>query len=97
MKELELKLLEICEKDLEVFEKVKIEVWNLLENPEMFENIEIEFSYTPFEINPRKKKDLEILDVEIFSYIYQFLKKIGYKRVKTENMDDYYIDYFKKF
>ena len=96
MKDLELKLLEICENDLEVFEKVKIEVFNLLENPEMFEGKEIEFSYTEKDINPRKKKDLEILDLEIFSNIYLFLKEIGYKSVRIETMSDYYIQYFKK-
>jgi hypothetical protein len=96
MKNLEVKLLEICEKDLEVFEKVKIEVWNLLENPEMFENVELEFSYTPFEIHPRKKKELEILDVEIFVCIYLFLKEMGYKSVRTEKFEDYYTQYFIK-
>jgi hypothetical protein len=96
MKDLEKKLLEICENDLEVFEKVKIEVFNLLENPEMFEGKEIEFSYTEKDINPRKKKDLEILDLEIFTNIYLFLKEIGYKSVRIETMSDYYIQYFKK-
>ncbi|EFE85837.1 hypothetical protein [Fusobacterium periodonticum] len=96
MKDLELKLLEICGNDEKVFEKVKIEVFGLIQNPEMFENVEIEFSYTPFEINPRKKKDLEILDVEIFSYIYPFLKEMGYKSVRTEKFEDYYTQYFKK-
>lgn len=96
MKDLEKKLLEICENDLEVFKKVKIEVWNLLENPKFFENVELEFSYTPLEINPRKKKDLEILDIEIFVFIYLFLKKIGYKSIRIEKFEDYYTQYFKK-
>jgi len=96
MKDLEKKLLEICGNDEKVFEKVKIEVFNLLENPEMFEGKEIEFSYTEKDINPRKKKDLEILDLEIFSNIYLFLKEIGYKSVRIETMSDYYIQYFKK-
>lgn len=96
MKDLELKLLEICGNDEKVFEKVKIEVFNLLENPEMFEGKEIEFSYTEKDINPRKKKDLEILDLEIFTNIYLFLKEIGYKSVRIETMSDYYIQYFKK-
>lgn len=96
MKNLELKLLEICGNDEKVFEKVKIEVFNLLENPEMFEGKEIEFSYTEKDINPRKKKDLEILDLEIFTNIYLFLKEIGYKSVRIETMSDYYIQYFKK-
>ena len=60
MKDLEIKLLEICGNDEKVFEKVKIEVFNLLENPEMFEGKEIEFSYTEKDINPRKKKYLQI-------------------------------------
>jgi len=96
MKDLEIKLLEICGNDEKVFEKVKIEVFNLLENPEMFEGKEIEFSYTEKDINPRKKKDLEILDLEIFTNIYLFLKEIGYKSVRIETMSDYYIQYFKK-
>lgn len=96
MKDLKKKLLEICGNDEKVFEKVKIEVFNLLENPEMFEGKEIEFSYTEKDINPRKKKDLEILDLEIFSNIYLFLKEIGYKSVRIETMSDYYIQYFKK-
>lgn len=96
MKDLEKKLLEICGNDEKVFEKVKIEVFNLLENPEMFEGKEIEFSYTEKDINPRKKKDLEILDLEIFTNIYLFLKEIGYKSVRIETMSDYYIQYFKK-
>ena len=96
MKDLEKKLLEICGNDEKVFEKVKIEFFNLLENPEMFEGKEIEFSYTEKDINPRKKKDLEILDLEIFSNIYLFLKEIGYKSVRIETMSDYYIQYFKK-
>lgn len=96
MKDLEIKLLEICENDEKVFEKVKIEVFNLLENPEMFEGKEIEFSYTEKDINQRKKKDLEILDLEIFTNIYLFLKEIGYKSVRIETMSDYYIQYFKK-
>ena len=62
----------------------------------MFEGKEIEFSYTEKDINPRKKKDLEILDLEIFSNIYLFLKEIGYKSVRIETMSDYYIQYFKK-
>ena len=96
MKDLEIKLLEICGNDEKVFEKVKIEVFNLLENPEMFEGKEIEFSYTEKDINPRKKKDLEIFDLEIFTNIYLFLKEIGYKSVRIETMSDYYIQYFKK-
>lgn len=95
MKDLEVKLLEVCENDLEVFEKVKIEIFGLIQNPEMFE--EISFSYTSKEIHPRKMKELEILDVEIFVFIYLFLKKIGYKSIKVEKMEDYYIQYFKKF
>lgn len=97
MKDLEKKLLEICGNDEKVFEKVKIEVFHLLENPELFENEEIGFSYTEKDINPRKKKDLEILDLETFTNVYLFLKEIGYKSIKIENMEDYYIQYFKKF
>ena len=97
MKNLEKKLLVICGNDKKVFEKVKIEVFHLLKNPELYENGEIKFNYTEKDINPRKKKDLEILDLEIFTNVYLFLKEIGYKSVRIENMEDYYIQYFKKF
>lgn len=96
MKDLEKKLLEICDDDLEIFEKVKIEVFGLIQNPELYENGEIKFNYTEKDINPRKKKDLEILDLEIYTYVYLFLKEIGYKSVRIENMEDYYIQYFTK-
>lgn len=94
MKDLEMKLLEICGNDEEVFEKIKIEVFNLLENPEFFE--EVSFNYTEKNINPRKKKDLEILDLEIYTYVYLFLKEIGYKSIRIEKMEEYYTQYFTK-
>ena len=96
MKDLEKKLLKICGNDEEVFEKVKIEVFNLLENPELFENEEIGFNYTDKDLNPRMKKDLEILDLEIFANIHLFLKEIGYKSIRVEKTENYYTQYFKK-
>lgn len=96
MKNLRQKLMKVCENDVEIFEKVQIEIWNLLEKPKKFENIIIEFSFTLEEIHPRKKKDLQILDIEIYTYIYQFLRQIGYKSIKIEDMGDYYIQYLKK-
>jgi hypothetical protein len=95
MKDLEKKLLEICG-DEKVFKKVKIEVFHLLENPEFFENEEIGFNYTDKDLNPRMKKDLEVLDLEIFANIYLFLKEIGYKSIRVEKTENYYTQYFKK-
>lgn len=92
MKNLRQKLMKVCENDIEIFEKVKIQIVNLLEKPKKFEKVIIDFSFTLEEIHPRKKKDLEILDIEIYTYIFQFLKEIGYKKT----MSDYYIQYFKK-
>ena len=96
MKDLEKKLLEICDDDFEMFEKVRIEVFHLLKNPEMFEGEEIGFNYTDKDLNPRIKKDLEILDLEIFANIYLFLKKIGYKNIRMEKTENYYTQYFIK-
>lgn len=96
MKNLRQKLMKVCENDIEIFEKVKIQIVNLLEKPKKFEKVIIDFSFTLEEIHPRKKKDLEILDIEIYTYIFQFLKEIGYKSVRIETMSDYYIQYFKK-
>ncbi len=96
MKDLEKKLLEICGNDEKVFEKVKIEVLHLLENPEIFEDEEIGFSYSTEYINPRMKKDLEILDFNIYLLISKFLEEIGYKPTKNEVFNNYYTQYFKK-
>ena len=65
-----------------------------MENPEFFE--EVSFNYTEKNINPRKKKDLEILDLEIYTYVYLFLKEIGYKSIRIEKMEEYYTQYFTK-
>lgn len=94
MKDLEVKLLEICGNDEEVFDKVKIEVFGLIQNSELFE--EVSFNYTEKDINPRMKKDLEILDLEIYTYVYLFLKEIGYKSIKIEKTENYYTQYFTK-
>lgn len=96
MKDLEMKLLKVCGNDKKVFKKVKIEVFHLLKNPEFFENEEIGFNYTDKDLNPRMKKDLEVLDLEIFANIYLFLKEIGYKPTKNEVFNNYYTQYFKK-
>lgn len=96
MKDLEMKLLEICENDLEVFEKVKIEVWNLLENPEFFENEEIGFNYSTEYIDPRTRKDLEILEIDMYLLVSKFLKEIGFKPIRIESSEYYCTQYFKK-
>ena len=96
MKDLEMKLLEICENDLEVFEKVKIEVWNLLENPEFFENEEIGFNYSTEYIDPRTRKDLEILEIDMYLLVSKFLKEIGYKPIRIESSEYYCTQYFTK-
>lgn len=96
MKDLEMKLLEICENDLEVFEKVKIEVWNLLENPEFFENEEIGFNYSTEYIDPRTRKDLEILEIDMYLLVSKFLKEIGFKPIRIESSEHYCTQYFKK-
>ena len=96
MKDLELKLLEICGNDEKVFEKVKIEVFNLLENPEIFENEEIGFNYSTEYIDPRTRKDLEILEIDMYLLVSKFLKEIGYKPIRIESSEYYYTQYFKK-
>lgn len=96
MKNLEVKLLEVCENDLEVFEKVKIEVWNLLENPEFFENEEIGFNYSTEYIDPRTRKDLEILEIDMYLLVSKFLKEIGFKPIRIESSEYYCTQYFKK-
>lgn len=96
MKDLEKKLLEICGNDEKVFEKVKIEVFNLLENPEMFENEEIGFNYSTEYIDPRTRKDLEILEIDMYLLVSKFLKEIGYKPIKIESSEYYCTQYFKK-
>ena len=62
----------------------------------VFENEEIGFNYTDKDLNPRMKKDLEVLDLEIFANIYLFLKEIGYKSIRVEKTENYYTQYFKK-
>jgi hypothetical protein len=96
MKDLEKKLLEICGNDEKVFEKVKIEVFNLLENPEMFENEEIGFNYSTEYIDPRTRKDLEILEIDMYLLVSKFLKEIGYKPIRIESSEYYCTQYFKK-
>lgn len=96
MKDLEKKLLEICGNDEKVFEKVKIEVFNLLENPEMFENEEIGFNYSTEYIDPRTRKDLEILEIDMYLSVSKFLKEIGYKPIRIESSEYYCTQYFKK-
>ena len=96
MKDLEKKLLEICGNDEKVFEKVKIEVFNLLENPEMFENEEIGFNYSTKYIDPRTRKDLEILEIDMYLLVSKFLKEIGYKPIRIESSEYYCTQYFKK-
>ena len=96
MKDLEKKLLEICGNDEKVFEKVKIEVFNLLENPEMFENEEIGFNYSTEYIDPRTRKDLEILEIDMYLLVSKFLKEIGFKPIRIESSEYYCTQYFKK-
>lgn len=96
MKKLEKKLLEVCENDLEVFEKVKIEVFGLIQNPEMFKNEEIGFNYSTEYIEPRKRKDLEILEIDMYLLVSKFLKEIGFKPIRIESSEYYCTQYFKK-
>lgn len=96
MKDLEKKLLEICDDNLEIFEKVKIEVFNLLENPEFFENVEIGFNYSTEYIDPRIRKELEILEINMYLLVSKFLKEIGYKPIRIESSEYYCTQYFKK-
>lgn len=96
MKDLEKKLLEICGNDEKVFEKVKIEVFHLLENPELFEDEEIGFSYSKEYIEPRIRKDLEILEIDMYLLVSKFLKEVGFKPIRVESSEYYCTQYFKK-
>lgn len=96
MKDLEVKLLEICENDLEVFEKVKIEVFGLIQNPELYENGEIKFNYSTEYIEPGIRKELEILEIDMYLLVSKFLKEIGYKPIRIKSTKYYCTQYFKK-
>lgn len=96
MKDLEKKLLEICGNDEEVFEKVKIEVFWLIKNPELYENGEIKFNYSTEYIEPRIRKDFEILEIDMYLLVSKFLKEVGFKPIRIENSEYYCTQYFKK-
>lgn len=96
MKDLEKKLLEICGNDEEVFEKVKIEVFWLIKNPELYENGEIKFNYSTEYIEPRIRKDLEILEIDMYLLVSKFLKEVGFKPIRVESSEYYCTQYFKK-
>lgn len=96
MKDLEKKLLEICGNDEEIFEKVKIEVFWLIKNPELYENGEIKFNYSTEYIEPRIRKDFEILEIDMYLLVSKFLKEVGFKPIRIENSEYYCTQYFKK-
>lgn len=95
MNKLEKTLFEVCGNNIQTFERVRVEVFGLLKDPEAFENVEIEFSFGD-NLSPRVRKDLEILDLETFNFVSKFLQRIGFKPIRKDEFEHYQTQYFKK-
>ena len=89
-------LMEVCNDDLQTYEKIRIEVFGLLQDPTLFDDCELGVSYSGDNISHRMRKDLEILETNDYYLVSKFLEKIGFRPIKFDSFEHYQTQYFTK-